>query len=366
MGQWGFKIIARAPVSDALAKEVLAKIGGMSDEMFGLLICKLALKDTNLDIKLAEILLTANMSKMRKICTAYVDNEIKHHDGIYKNKVSQTSTNFHTGEIIVNNQRMQPVPEPVQNDLDFADVFGLARSSSKKINMLWQTDYENVKFFQVEHEGAAYRIGAWNVFSGKSEDELNMEHDSAQWKAGHDTENYEFDLNVDKEFPVAAPYVDFPELHAGDSKLDGCYLEYLGQIYTKLETIKDSGEFEDSKSKKQISYKWLYDILRPEVNNSSFSNKSLTIWTRQPPSREASESDSQERDYTMTGKHAKLKSRGNTYTGEVLVYSEAKGSTSNTSSFVEIFRINDVIHGFRLTEKGRMLNRTLCFVSDLR
>jgi hypothetical protein len=343
-GNWGFKIIATTPVSDDVAKQLKNKIEdwGVADDFFDLLTCKLALRDSNLDIKLAEILLTANMYNMRIKCKEYIENVSKVQDGIYKNIDNDTSINLHTGQIVVKNQILQPVPDSVRNDLDFADVFGLVKSSTQKLTVLSQTDYEHVKVFEVGHEGMTYCVEAWDVYKGKSEEESTMEKDLQKWTVYDNSVQY-LESETDPEILDTCPFINFPELQVTANERDGCCLRYLGETYIKLISIKEISDFENFLL--EVQYQWMHDILRPEIMSDTFRRKTLTIWICKTRS---------------LGENTKY------FTGQCLVFSQRKGSVSNMWSFVELFKTNYVIHGFRLTEKGRKLYRTLCFTSDLR
>jgi hypothetical protein len=355
-GNWGFKIVAKTPVSDELAKELKNKIEdwGVADEFVALLTCKLVLRESNLDVKLAAIQLTANMKEMLNESRKYIMKVGNLQDGIYKNIDNDTSINLHTGQIVVKNQILQPVPDAVKKDLDFADVFGLVKSSSKKLTVLSQTDFENVQVFDFEHEGTIYCVEAWGVFQGKSEEESTMEKDFLKWTIKDNSVQYS-DIDNDPETLDPFPYVNFPELQVAENEQDGCCLRYLGNPFKKLASIKEISDFEKSSLKDQPEYRWMHDILRPEIMSDTFRNKTLTIWIRK---RQSSRENGKLEDDPG--------SEDDTCTGQALVFSKGIRSISNKWSFVELFRTNNCIQGFRLTEKGRKIYRTLCFTTDLR
>jgi hypothetical protein len=256
----------------------------------------------------------------------------------------------------VQNQALKPVPNSVRNNLDFSDVFGLVASTSKKLTVLSQTDFEHVKVLNFVYEGLAYHVEAWSAFQGKSEEESAMEQDSLLWTFKDNLVQYDFDIGNDLDCLDSIPYVNFPQLQRIDTKSGDEYiLIYLGVTYRKLVSIKEISDFENSRLKDH--YKWMHDILIPEIKESILSRQQLTIWIR-------------EMEFTSNNEIEGANLGGEdirpSLAGDALLFSQGKGSNSNKWSFVELFRTRDVIHGFNLTEKGRKLYRTLVFASDLR
>lgn len=157
MVDWGFKLLAIAPVNQDAAKK-LTQVQDKTGRPYSLLAAQHALAASMNRIEDAKKWLVGHADEIPKLEAKGAGQGTKNR-GLYQDPLGSVQVNLQTAEVYVNNRQLMPVPQDIASHTDFRAVFG-----DRSLFCAVVSNHVNRRVVNIMDASRVYEVAGWTPY----------------------------------------------------------------------------------------------------------------------------------------------------------------------------------------------------------